>query len=74
MKKNIICNVCGKEFSTVNENEVIKNDFLFVNKDWGFFSKKDGKTHQFVVCEECYDHWIQSFSIPVEETETLELI
>ena len=52
-----ICNKCGKE---------IKNeDYLSVEKRWGYFSKKDNEVHRFELCEACYDEWISTFQIPV---------
>ena len=54
----IFCNRCGKE--------ITGQDVLSVEKRWGYFSQKDGETHRFDLCEECYDEWIASFQIPIE--------
>lgn len=70
--KKIQCNQCGKIFEY--ENETATNEFCFVTKDWGYFSKKDGIRHQFVLCEECYDQLIQNFTVPVEVSELTELV
>lgn len=66
------CNVCGKEI--YSENGVIKEDFVEIRKNWGYFSKKDGETHRFIICEGCYDKRISLLKIPVEITETKELL
>lgn len=66
------CNICGKELR--QELDIIKEDYIFVKKSWGYFSKKDGQTHQFCLCEDCYDKWIKSFKIPVEIKDTTEMI
>lgn len=66
------CNQCGKIYEY--EKETAQDDFLYVQKDWGYFSKKDGVRHQFVLCETCYDQWIRNFSIPVSESEINELV
>lgn len=68
----IICNRCGK---TVQESEKISvTEFLHVEKQWGYFSAKDGEKQEFDVCEECYDKWISSFQIPVKKQEITEFV
>ena len=59
----IFCNACGKELYM--ENNILKEDAFEAKKQWGYFSKKDGETHSFDLCEECYDKWISGFQIPV---------
>lgn len=59
----IICNKCGKEIC-VNDG-CPKEDVLTVEKRWGYFSGKDNEIHEFDLCEECYDEFIQTFAIPV---------
>ena len=68
----IQCNQCGKIYEY--ETSIAQDEFLFIQKDWGYFSKKDGVRHQFVLCENCYDQWIQNFCIPVIESELKELV
>ena len=63
--EKIICNNCGKEI--VVKNGVADGDALSVEKRWGYFSNKDNEVHVFDLCEECYDKWIATFLIPVEE-------
>jgi len=31
-------------------------------KQWGYFSQKDGENHVLDICEECYDKWRSSFA------------
>ena len=73
-KKVIQCNCCGKQF-TVNETEktILEKEFLHVRKQWGYFSNKDGIIHEFDVCEECYDKWLENFVIPPENRKATEL-
>ncbi len=66
------CNICGRELR--QELDIVKEDYIFVKKNWGYFSRKDGQTHQFCICEDCYDKWIKSFKIPVEIGDTVEMI
>ena len=63
--EKIICNKCGKEI--VVKNGVAEADALSVEKRWGYFSNKDNEVHVFDLCEECYDKWIATFLIPIEE-------
>lgn len=68
MRQTMICNGCGKEINTQVQ------DFLKIQKAWGYFSQKDLEIHEFCLCEECYDRIISDLKIPVkivEETEVL---
>ena len=51
--KDIYCNVCGKKLFV--EKGILKEDAFEAKKQWGYFSKKDGMLHSFVICEKCYD-------------------
>ena len=55
----IICNKCGKEIKVIRG--VAQEDFLEVNKRWGYFSNKDNQEDTFELCEECYDEFVASF-------------
>jgi hypothetical protein len=72
MQKEIRCNACGKIIKM--ENEILIEDVFEVKKEWGFFSEKDLETHQFCLCEECYDKIIEKFKIPVAITYKTEVI
>ena len=65
----MICNMCGKEIEI--KNGIPEEDVLSVDKEWGYFSGKDGERHRFDLCEACYDRVKEQFKIPVEiEQET----
>ncbi len=68
----VICNQCGKELQV--ENGILKEEGIRVVHDFGFFGQKDGETHRFDLCEECYDKMIAKFQIPVEKQERKELL
>ena len=70
--EKIVCNKCGKCLK--KEHGVILEDFLYIKKTWGYFSKKDGVCHNFILCEECYDKIVQGFAIPPQEVDVTELI
>ncbi|MCI8495114.1 MAG: hypothetical protein HFI74_05475 [Lachnospiraceae bacterium] len=71
-EEKIICNRCGK---VVLETEGIpREEFLHVEKEWGYFSNKDGIRQEFDLCETCYDAWVREFEIPAKSQEIVELI
>ena len=67
-----ICNRCGRML--IGEANLIKEGACTVRIDWGYFSHKDGETHQFCLCEECYDEIVKTFQIPVDISERTELL
>ncbi|WP_069999873.1 hypothetical protein [Cellulosilyticum sp. I15G10I2] len=62
----IFCNCCGKEIAKTAIVDT-HTDYLHIEKSWGYFSSKDLTTHSFNICEKCYDNWIESFIVPVED-------
>ena len=70
--QSVICNCCEKKLFV--ENGLLKDAIYEGKQSFGYFSGKDGVTHHFDLCEECYDKWIGTFRIPVKETENTEMI
>lgn len=68
----IRCNCCGRELRL--EHDMLVEDLAVIEKEWGYFSKKDGEHHKFRLCEACYDKLIQGFVVPVEITGQTELV
>lgn len=68
MEKNVNrCHCCG--------NEIGNNDFIRIEKLWGYFSNnKDGQKHSLSLCESCYDTWISSFKYAPEIEEITEWV
>ena len=66
------CNVCKKEFKL--EDGILKEGCFQADFSWGYFSSRDGMHHRFDLCENCYDRFVGTFQIPVEEKENTELI
>ncbi|RGO25556.1 hypothetical protein DXB23_06645 [Dorea sp. OM02-2LB] len=62
--KKMVCNCCGKELMV--KGGIVREGVFSAEYSWGYFSEKDGETHSFDLCEECYDKWIGGFKIPVE--------
>ena len=65
------CNICGQPIKAVAHHHL--QDHLTFRKKWGYFSAKDLTIHSFVLCEACYDKWIQTFAIPVKEESVIEI-
>ncbi len=69
--KKIKCNVCGNSLKI--KEGILQEGCFHVDYPWGYFSDKDGMIHHFDICESCYNKWIKTFTIPVEEEESKEL-
>lgn len=67
-----ICNCCGKKLLV--ENGILKEECIHIVHDFGYFSEKDGETHSFDLCEDCYTQMIAKFRIPIESREQKELL
>ena len=77
VRKNMMCNGCGKSINTgsdMDKDIIYLEDFVKIRKEWGYFSKKDGETHELILCEECYDRLCKNLTIPVNVKETAELL
>ncbi|CAB1251446.1 protein of unknown function [Ruminococcaceae bacterium BL-6] len=67
---NIICNCCGRPIGKENKNligEPIFDEYLEINKLWGYLSNKEGEEDSFHICESCYDKWVSTFKIPIKK-------
>lgn len=71
-RQEIICNCCKKIIQ--EKDRIPDTEFLHVEKEWGYFSGKDGERQEFDICEACYDKWIKGFQIPVKTIEVTELV
>lgn len=68
----VICNGCGRELKV--EKEILREGCFAADVRFGYFSRKDGLRHKFDLCEDCYDKWISSFAISVEESTETEML
>ncbi len=73
-KANLIyCNCCGNPICPKDQAD--KTSFLFIKKEWGYFSEeKDGTIHSMDICEPCYDTVVKMFAIPPEIKPATELL
>ena len=69
----VYCNCCGKEIRMEENMRYALEDYIVIEKIWGYFSKKDTTLHSFVICEECYDKMVEKFAIPPEVIDVTEL-
>ena len=45
-----------------------------VEKEWGYFSKRDTEIHLFHLCEQCYDKIVAKFKHPVTHLDNHEVL
>lgn len=72
VKGTITCNMCGKNIDT--HNGMLKEGIFEGYKEWGYFSNKDLEIHKFILCENCYENLTQSFKIPVQVSDQIEVM
>ena len=68
------CNCCGKEFVRKQDSQICLEDYVEIDKLWGYFSKKDGLRQRMCICEECFSKWTGTFCVPPAEYEQQELL
>lgn len=68
----IYCNACGREIKM--EHGILREDVARIEKEWGYFSKKDTQIHLFHLCETCYDKMAAAFLLPVTHLENNEVL
>ena len=50
--QDIFCNICGEK---IHKNEHgYYDDFLSIEKKWGYHSQFDSETHYIDICQSCY--------------------
>jgi len=59
----VTCNICGKEIDR-GEHGYFDN-FISVEKTWGYGTEFDGETHKFDICIDCYKKLTDGFEKPV---------
>lgn len=65
------CDCCGKEFAM--GKDMFIEEFLHIEKEWGYFSNQDGMNLSMDVCERCLMDWIKTFRHKPEVTERVIL-
>lgn len=65
------CHCCGREFAM--NGDMFMDEFLHIEKEWGYFSNQDGTNLSADVCEACLMDWIKTFKHKPDITERVEL-
>ena len=47
----LFCNCCGKEILMKENSQIALEDYVVIEKSWGYFSKKDGIRQKMIICE-----------------------
>lgn len=68
--RELVCNKCGRKLKV--ENGMLREGIFEAKQNFGYFSNKDGRTHEFDLCEACYDEFIATFVIPVTQKEEFD--
>ena len=63
--EDIFCNLCGQRVPV--EESKFGQDYLHIEKDWGYNSDYDGEIHTIDICMSCYKSLIGSFIISVSQ-------
>lgn len=65
------CNCCGKELAM--KGDMFMEEFLQIEKEWGYFSNQDGMNMSADVCENCLMEWVKTFRYKPDYQERVEL-
>ena len=58
-ENKIYCNSCGKRIVDTIGRDM--EEYIHIEKIWGYPSEKDGECHSFDLCEPCYDKLTAAF-------------
>lgn len=70
----VYCNCCGNEIRMKENTQIALEDYVKIEKTWGYFSKKDGVRQKMNICESCFDAWTSAFVVAPCEEDELELL
>ncbi len=59
--EKVICNCCGKEIEKNSHGYM--EDYIHIEKTWGYTSSKDGDKTNVDICEECWNKFERNFKI-----------
>lgn len=68
----VVCNRCGRKLKV--ENGYLREECVAVDKTFGYFSRRDGASMHFDLCEDCCDELMALFAVPAETVEETELL
>lgn len=70
----VYCNCCKKQIQMKENTQIALEDYVTIDKNWGYFSNKDGIRQKMNICESCFDAWTATFAMPPQEEEAQELL
>ena len=68
----VVCNRCGRRLKV--ENGYLREACIAGDKTFGYFSRKDGISTHFDLCEDCFDELAAQFAVPAETDVETELL
>ena len=68
----VVCNCCRRPLPV--ENGIVLEDYIHVDKAWGYFSECDGEKIAFDLCENCTHELTKRFRLPVYQKKTREYL
>lgn len=69
---SMTCNLCGRRIPV--QNGMVKEGVFSADAAMGYFSRQDGVTYHFDLCEDCLEQLMAQFTIPADCTENTELL
>ena len=63
LAEKIICNCCGKEIE--KNTHGFFEDYVHIEKQWGYGSHKDGELQSVDLCEKCWDRITSEFAVRI---------
>lgn len=58
----VLCNYCGKNIDISGDK--CEEEYFHGEKNWGYFSERDGNKDTFDLCPLCYEKLVNEFKIP----------
>ncbi|MDE6168941.1 MAG: hypothetical protein K2G28_10845 [Acetatifactor sp.] len=68
----VVCNKCGRQLKM--ENGYLREGCFSADAVFGYFSRRDGSSCRFDLCEDCFDELLAQFAVPAEEEDSTELL
>ncbi len=68
----VVCNACGRTLP--QKAGICQEDYVKIEKKWGYFSRKDGDIHTLCMCEDCFDRLLQHLKVPAQCRENIVLM
>ncbi|MCL2593775.1 MAG: hypothetical protein FWD82_10500 [Defluviitaleaceae bacterium] len=64
--EKVVCNMCGCDME--NTAHCGSEEYISIEKCWGYSSRYDGECHRIDLCQCCYEEIIKTFKIsPLSE-------